>query len=115
MRTIKVSEATGAVLDWMVAKAEGWEYDDVRNAAMPDRRLKYSTNWAQGGPIIERESIHLTPDQGETYVECVWFAGAVNEAGDEFNGEGPTPLLAAMRCFISSDLGYTVEVPEELT
>lgn len=71
-------------------------------------------NWAQGGPIIERESIRVTPDQGETYVNCVWFAGSANGDGDEFNGEGPTPLIAAMRCYIASKLGDQVEVPDEL-
>lgn len=43
---MKVVDAIGAQLDWMVAKCEGvvLEYgltDDER----------YSTNWAQGGPI----------------------------------------------------------------
>ena len=27
---------------------------------------------------------------------------------------GPTPLIAAMRCYVASKLGDEVEVPEEL-
>lgn len=27
---------------------------------------------------------------------------------------GPTPLIAAMRCFVASKLGDEVEIPEEL-
>jgi hypothetical protein len=27
----------------------------------------------------------------------------------------PTPLIAAMRCYVASKLGDTVEIPEELT
>jgi hypothetical protein len=28
---------------------------------------------------------------------------------------GPTPLIAAMRCYVASKLGDAVEIPEELT
>lgn len=27
---------------------------------------------------------------------------------------GPTPLIAAMRCFVASRLGDEIEIPEEL-
>jgi len=27
---------------------------------------------------------------------------------------GPTPLIAAMRCYVASRLGDTVEIPEEI-
>jgi hypothetical protein len=29
-------------------------------------------------------------------------------------GEGPTPLIAAMRCYVQSRLGDEVDVPKEL-
>jgi hypothetical protein len=29
-------------------------------------------------------------------------------------GHGPTPLIAAMRCYVQSKLGDEVEAPEEL-
>jgi len=64
----------------------------------------YSTNWLQGGPIIEREKITIS-DANEG-----WVAG--------YNGTlsyfGPTPLIAAMRCFVASEMGDEVEIPEGL-
>jgi len=103
---IKTSELTGAALDWAVAKCEGIEFrkDDVRFRGAYAR--KYSTDWAQGGPIIERESMAL--DGSGTH----WYAEDKN--GDEVR-TGPTPLIAAMRCYVASKLGDTVEIPKELT
>ena len=31
------------------------------------------------------------------------------------HGRGPTPLIAAMRCYVASKLGDEVEVPDELS
>lgn len=75
----------------------------------------YSTNWAQGGPIIERERIRIRFE-----VECYWYFTTPTDiwlANYEGVGEwlGPTPLIAAMRCFVASRLGDEVDVPEELT
>jgi hypothetical protein len=102
---IKTSELTGAALDWAVAKCEGlcegdfaWYYDR-RNT------FKYSTDWEQGGPIIERELLLLRP-YGLSW-EC--SMGGINWL------KGPTPLIAAMRCYVASKMGDEVEIPEELT
>ena len=64
-----------------------------------------STDWSQGGPIIERERIELKGDGGTD-----WLASHNNESV-EF---GPTPLIAAMRCLVASKLGDEIEIPEEL-
>jgi hypothetical protein len=62
--------------------------------------------WAQGGPIIERDRIAIDP-----YVtHSQWGA---NKDG-AFYRDGPTPLIAAMRCYVASKLGDEVEIPEEL-
>lgn len=117
---IKTSDLIDLALDWAVAKCEGFKpFTDGISWIIEDagdyRQLpRYSTDREQGGQIIEREYIQLIPDQGATYFECTWFAGSANEDGDEFNGEGPTVLIAAMRCFVSSRLGDEVDVPEEL-
>lgn len=73
----------------------------------------YSTNWSQGGPIIEREQIQVWYDCGDW---CAALPGdsAMDRAGDNWDS-GPTPLIAAMRCYITSELGGEVEVPGELT
>lgn len=90
---MKTFELRGSALDWAVAKCEG----------RTDICLDYSTDWSQGGPIIEREGI-------DTYQSGVWVA----EIGGKHTTEGPTPLIAAMRCFVASRLGDEVNIPEEL-
>ena len=92
---MKTSELTGAALDWAVGMATG-EYKPV---PVPN----YSTNWAQGGPIIEREGIAI--------LQCPRGWAARIGFGGEYI-EGPTPLIAAMRCYVASKLGDDVEVPE---
>ncbi len=108
---IKVSEASGATLDWLVAKCEGVALD---HGLTDDER--YSTNWAQGGPIIEREAIQLTPygaSSGSPKSVEYWCAAAYLET-EMVDTYGLTPLIAAMRCYVASKLGDEVEVPEEL-
>ena len=90
---IKVNEATKLQIDWAVAKCEGenLDYWMERFTGTADRRAlltAYSSSWQRGGPIIE----HYAP---------LFY-------------EGPTPLIAAMRCYVASKLGDEVDVPEEL-
>lgn len=104
---IKTSELTGAALDWAVAKCEGatwavWRFKEQHN----DGDMAYSTDWAQGGPIIEREELSSL----KCYNHNEW--GCLN--GEVFC-EGPTPLIAAMRCYVASKLGDDIDIPEELT
>jgi hypothetical protein len=101
---IKTSELAGSALDWAVAKCEG--KDHVVNA--PHKYVfEPSTDWARGGPIIEREGIaigsHL--DGEEWIAEDYWR---------EATWSGPTPLVAAMRCYVASKLGDEVEIPASL-
>ena len=103
---IQTSELQGAALDWAVAKAIG----EYRPVALPH----YSTDWSQGGPIIEREEISITNE-----TEGRWIGAIDNpEVGGEWdwrwNRVGPTPLIAAMRCYVAGKLGDTVEIPEGL-
>lgn len=67
-----------------------------------------STNWAQGGPIIERERISVGTDENE------WSADITVGPTGFVRGFGPTPLIAAMRCYVASKLGDEVEIPDEL-
>jgi hypothetical protein len=99
---MKTSELTGPALDWAVAKAIG-EYKPV---AVPH----YSTDWSQGGPIIERERITLDG----TAILNQWMAVFYVPDEEPWEMRGPTPLIAAMRCFVAAHLGDEVEVPEEL-
>jgi hypothetical protein len=117
---MKTSELTGAALDWAVAKCEGncegdfsWYYD---------RRdtFNYSTDWAQGGPIIEREGIDVHRVNPGLW-SAKWWAnnsGMAKNPAQRFKHnittDGPTPLIAAMRCYVASKLGDEVNLPGEL-
>ena len=69
-----------------------------------------STDWAQGGKLIEREGIQLRCGLGG------WVALPYDsEFSEEAYQEGDTPLVAAMRVYVASKLGDEVDIPEELT
>lgn len=106
---MKTAELTGAALDWAVAKCEGitegkdkaWYYDR-RDA------YTYSTDWAQAGPIIERERIEISAHEPE---DIQWIA---RDYWKEVQMVGPTPLVAACRCYVAVELGDEIEIPEQL-
>ena len=124
MKKIKVSEASGPVLDWLVAKALGLGYrNDEKYGPMcfrpqthpgvvhwDSKPLPYSTDWSQGGPIIEREGIWVSDPSGDVLHPRQW--GALLK-GTMHDTRGPTPLIAAMRCFVAAHLGDEVDVPDE--
>lgn len=125
----KVSELDGALLDAAVALAEGLpfvidsyvsDYDNNREqwvmAARPghsgpddlgrrraDRKqFSPSTEWDDGGPIIERERISVI--ERTTH----WVADLRGTSPVA----GPTALIAAMRAYVASKLGEEVELPQ---
>ena len=114
---VKTSEAKDQVLSYLVAKCEGLEvyFEDglVCLVGQPfDTYWKYwnpTTDWAQGGPIIEREGINLRALSG-----ALWEAETWSAEGGQYLLDGSTPLIAAMRCYVASKLGDEVEVPDEL-
>jgi hypothetical protein len=117
---MKTSELTGAALDWAVAKAEGIELSNgCYNRLLIDGRMSAgqkmltpynpSADWAQGGPIIERDIAKV-----ERFSDALWEATAYTKDAQDIVQSGPTPLIAAMRCYVASKLGDEVEVPEEV-
>ena len=104
---MKTDELTNVQLEWAVAQCEGkCLVDGVLFTKDPDdEQVLYSpsTDWAQGGRIIEREGISVRKINGK------WF-GVMDDGRFE---EGSTPLIAAMRCYVASKLGDEVEVPKE--
>ena len=97
-------------LDWAVAHCEELKLSRLSGGEFLLSNGDFwfpSTNWAQGGPIIEREGISLD----KMYDTPEWCASMENTKGYR----GPTPLIAAMRCYVASKLGEEVEVPEGLT
>ena len=101
---MRTSELAGAALDWAVAKCSFVE-GTARSLIAADVK-PYSTSWQEGGPIIERERITLV-----SMPDGTWQSQGRNQRPHFHN---PTPLIAAMRCFVASRLGDTVDIPEEL-
>ena len=115
---MKTTELSGVALDWAVAKCEGYApFTDgiswiIDSAGAYEQLPRYSTNWSQGGPIIERDVICLTHSK----YDCWTATGQDSTDLDAplYQEDGPTPLIAAMRCFVASKLGDEVELPKEL-
>ena len=121
---LKTSDLTGAALDWAVLEAmkPGLEHQERagittfgplfgRGYKYPrwgGRKYSPSTNWSLGGPLIEREGIEVIPDG-----IGAWDS-AIRGGDEDTTAHGPTPLIAAMRCYVASRLGDEVDIPEEL-
>ena len=126
----KTSELTGALLDAVVAKALGLIFTiapavDIQQAGRQLTRdicrvengksiwmvgFFPSSNWADGGPIIDREKIG-----------CYWIADESQwRAGLDMHGytpefdlaqsHGPTMLIASMRAFVAVKMGAEVDL-----
>ena len=74
----------------------------------------FSSDWSQGGPLIERETINVKSNLARMreHPEYNWLSDCPEKRiCVSFNG--PTPLIAAMRCFVASRLGDEIEIPDE--
>ena len=114
---MKTSKLTGTALDWAVAQCEGEEVKLIKGqleTLWTDNGWKPSTDWAQGGAIIEREGLGIWKYQWneQSDPEVGWWY-AEDKNGDHVH-TGTTPLIAAMRCLVASKLGEEVALPEEL-
>lgn len=120
---MKVSELKGTALDWAVAKCEGELSEDGGQVHLVGSKVRFyedtldiqyapSTDWAQGGPIIERYGIDVVYKAGSN----LWLAYRPEARGvrSSVTSTGPTPLIATMRCYVASELGDEIEIPEEL-
>lgn len=126
MPKVRVSEATNLQLDWMVAKAEGllgeitqaqtWvELSVLRGGVAFTHGRTYSptTNWAQGGSILDDADINVISkkylnDPAKRYMAYLDGGYVLDSVF------GQTRLVAAMRCYVASKLGEEVEVPDGL-
>ena len=136
MKTIKTAELTGPKLDWAVAECEKvrtyvrpYEHTmtglcildaDLVDMETDDaQELRYSRDWAQGGPIIYREGIstRLNHKQAQLWEAYIWLPTQHDQSeadSNSYTAFGATALQAAMRCYVASKLGSEVEVPKEL-
>jgi hypothetical protein len=127
---MKTADLTGAALDWAVWEAKQFK-DGQEKLTFYGKSLWYgegykyewfpSLNWAQGGPIIEQTKMTLDYFGDGSYKDGgMWMATYFIDTphGTHMNTceqEGPTALIAAMRCYVANKLGDEIEIPEELT
>lgn len=126
---MRVAELEGALLDYWVARAEilageafhglkivrniCWHVQvhcgaEIGESGDVDVGFCPSTDWEDGGPIIEREQIapyHRDEDGSDN----VWHAVCPMPKGYEATEDGPTLLIAAMRAYVASKYGDEVE------
>lgn len=115
---MKTVELTGYALDWAVAKCEGLHREDTVWEIWASTH-QYSTDWALGGPIVERECISVIKNIGGSWRGSIRHTTSHPLTSHPVlagwtNQNGQTPLIAAMRCYVASKLGDDVDVPEEL-
>lgn len=111
---MKTSELIDQALAWAVAVSDGnepffwanWEGNEFPET--DDGPFRPDLEWSQGGPIIEREKLTVGWEESDQE----WLARGMYCDWDTFSG--PTPLIAAMRCYVASKLGDEVEIPEKL-
>lgn len=143
MTLLKTSDLTGPALDWAVATAlgisftlhrgrpaqvkhfdpEGPAHDFDASANKMYLYLQYSTNWADGGPLLEPNDIIYWRD-GENFRALMPDHDSCGGYYDPdcgvldvstFDGqEGPTALIAATRCLVSQRFGQDIDVPDEV-
>lgn len=131
---MKVSELEGKALDAWVAKALGYKHLGAIGVVgerkgklyclsggndywqRPDQEeyaicgpcegfpYHYSTDWALGGPIVERERIGI--HYGLTLTHA-WVAVHGGPMSDQVQ-TGPTALISAMRAFVFAKFGEEV-------
>ena len=111
---VKTNELIDLALDWAVSKCEGLLgpdgirlSDEYCDSLRHDQDGDFTNDWSQGGPIIEREMIDVCA------YRSAWRAARYVGTVPTY-GYGPTPLIAAMRCYVASKLGDEIEIPEEL-
>lgn len=129
---IKTSKLTGRALSYAVAISEGWAWTNfgtVDTAGFRHRYertdskgtqrrevafMAYADNWELSGPLIERHRLNVGPyvatDEGFRAYRWTETGGTDMKSWSN----GPTPLIAAMRCIVASKLGDEVDVPDEL-
>ena len=119
----RTDDLSGRALDWAVADTLTWgsapapryfacdcgHVEAIHNADCLYAQ-SFSTDWGQGGMIIEYESIAI----GRQVHRTEWWAKSFDGTGlgVTYRRTGPTPLIAAMRCYVASKRGYAVQVPD---
>lgn len=112
---MKVAELNGPALDGMVAEVEGVALSAVTKGwvtgrGKPAGKYSPSTDWSQGGELIDRYNIELN-NWSNGYGGRTWLAWL---SGEERELSGATALVAICRAIVAAELGDVVSVPAEL-
>lgn len=118
LRSFAVWDSNHGYTDWILDRGglNRYSFDGSRSRAGHWEVVETyspSTDWSQGGPIIEGQHIELKylGYDRPPYWGALKFSPSKYERAAQI---GPTALVAAMRCFVYSRLGDEVDVPEEL-
>lgn len=121
---MKVSELSGALLNYWVAKAQGMDVYLLADLCFErETRTSYhpSENWDEAGPIIElgiEINVRLYKSESDK-IPLKWCSRMEWPVDDDESGymstyaEGETALIAAMRVFVQRHFGD--EVPDDQT
>lgn len=126
---VKTANLKGAALDWAVNEAQSYNtsplivYDGCEGEDRNKPRKYLATeggftidysNWAQGGPILTRERISRTIDHSGLWI-AYWTDGYTDgDEGKKWMQCDRSELIAGLRCYVASELGDEVDVPDEL-
>lgn len=137
---VKTADLKFGALDWCIARVEGIEveltppnYGDGTSLVFikgAEPLYRPSTNWEQGGPLIEKYKVSISPptspvhrnfgymDKRNGYAEAgVWGStifGKERKYRRTAFHHPDSPLVAAMLAIVQSELGDTIQVPKEL-
>lgn len=124
---VRVDILRGAALDWAACKALGSEpvVEDwggphpfvvlSDHGAFEMVPWEPSSNWCQGGPIIQHHNIAVWPEANGKY--SAGFCTGSRHAELDLPGivlEGETALMAICRALVVAKFGEVVEVPSVL-
>ncbi|WP_343577994.1 phage protein NinX family protein [Pseudomonas sp.] len=130
MRTmeVKTADLIGPALDWAVAATSGVPLEFVDGKcfvpwgnAIPGcakngaTHWSPSTNWSQGGPLIDKHRFEFEWVDSDWHGEPLQFFTACGcDMPADATSAGPTHLIAACRAIVRAKLGNTVQIPAEL-
>ncbi|MBR8030808.1 phage protein NinX family protein [Burkholderia vietnamiensis] len=116
---MKVSELSGHQLDYWVCRALLSKFQGQKLTGDVIEQVKLligavpfrpSTDWAQGGPIIQRALISVLHGPVDDPDGADYWTGFIRPSDDD-GYDGETPLIAGMRAYVASNFGS--EVPDE--
>lgn len=120
MTEVNTADLIGPALDWAVAEVcglkpfidpkavRGQKFHTRKEAegCWNDEPWNPSTDWSQGGPLIEKYRVEIVTRWASSW------RSMVSDFGYWLIGE--TPLIAACRAIVAAKLGVVVSVPAEL-